>query len=292
MQGMFLEETIRSVLLQGYPDVEYFIIDGGSTDGSVEIIKKYAPWLAYWVSEKDRGQSDAINKGLKRACGDIIAYINSDDWYAPGAFQTVAQRATTCPDETWWAGWVDNHPAGKPPERKLSSFTSMVEFLGRSEVLQQPGVFWKRELQEKVGLFNDRLHFLFDHEYWVRSLATGYRPVNLDAPIANFRIHGESKSCLKQRLFMRETREVARKFSNLIEPRQQREVENRIRDYEAHYFVKIIYGLLENGGRLAAIGYLIRSLSLLNRIRPVRIYFGAWARALLTGKPPGWYRRI
>src|SRR4051812_31180515 len=85
MQGDFLEETIRSVLLQGYPDLEYFIIDGGSTDRSVEIIRRYEPWLAGWVSEKDAGQPAAVNKGWNRASGDILAYINSDDWYYPGA---------------------------------------------------------------------------------------------------------------------------------------------------------------------------------------------------------------
>ena len=87
-QGQFIEETIRSILLQGYPNLEYIIIDGGSTDESVEIIKKYEPWLTYWVSEKDRGQAHAINKGLERCTGEILAYINSDDYYYPGCFCT------------------------------------------------------------------------------------------------------------------------------------------------------------------------------------------------------------
>ena len=91
-QGQYLEETIRSVLLQGYPDLEYIIIDGGSTDESVTIIEKYAPWLAYWVSEPDRGQSHAINKGFARATGEIYAWLNSDDYYWPGAI-VIAARA-------------------------------------------------------------------------------------------------------------------------------------------------------------------------------------------------------
>src|SRR5215831_12852093 len=90
-QGKFIEETIRSVLLQGYPELDYIIIDGGSTDGSVEVIKKYEPWLTYWVSEPDRGQSHAINKGWQRACGEIVAWLNSDDTYNRGALRCAVE---------------------------------------------------------------------------------------------------------------------------------------------------------------------------------------------------------
>src|SRR5882672_2272557 len=97
-QGEFLEETIRSVLLQGYPNLEYIIIDGGSTDRSVEIIRRYEKWLAHWVSERDRGQSDAINKGFSRSTGDICAYLNSDDVYLPHALLSVARLFEKHPD--------------------------------------------------------------------------------------------------------------------------------------------------------------------------------------------------
>src|SRR3954466_16026070 len=96
-QAEFIEETIRSILLQGYPDLEYFVVDGGSTDNSVEIIRKYEKWITHWVSESDRGQSDAIQKGFNRVTGPVSAYLNSDDIYMPGALQRVGRRFSDGP---------------------------------------------------------------------------------------------------------------------------------------------------------------------------------------------------
>jgi len=289
MQGQYLEETIRSILLQGYPNLEYVVMDGGSTDETVPLLEKYAPWLAAWRSEKDRGQTSAINKGLRIITGDIVAYINSDDWYHPGALQAVARRAMEHPEENWWVGWVDNCPEGRPPERKLSSFTNLVEFLGRTEAVQQPGVFWRRDLGRKAGFFIEDMHFLFDHEYWVRFLLAGARPVNLDAPIANFRIHGGSKTYSKQYLFMRELWTATRRHRHAVTEQQWREIVDRVRDYEAEYFVQSIYGVLAKGDRLAALGYLLQTFTLAPRIEPPSIYLGAWFRTLFTGKPPEWF---
>ena len=289
MQGRYLEETIRSVLLQGYPNLEYVVMDGGSRDETVDILQKYAPWLTGWASEKDAGQTSAINKGLKCTTGEIVAYINSDDWYHPGAFQAVARRAMEHPGEQWWVGDVDHRTEGEPPQRKQSCITGLVEFLGRTEVLQQPGVFWKRSLGESVGFFDESKHFIFDHEYFVRMVLLGERPVNLSVPIANFRIHGGSKTYSKHYRFMYELREDTSRYQNRVTPEQWREIMKRFRDHEAHYFVQSVYGALEQGNRLAAIGYLVRSFPLMFRISPRKVYFGAWARALVTGKPPRWF---
>lgn len=108
MQGEFIEQTIRSVLLQGYPDLEYFILDGGSTDGTRKIIRKYEPWLAGWRCEKDAGQSAAINEGWGRATGEVLGWINSDDWYHPGALAAVGRRFAAEPSVTWVSGAVDD----------------------------------------------------------------------------------------------------------------------------------------------------------------------------------------
>ena len=145
-QAQYLEETIRSVLLQGYPNLEYIIIDGGSTDGSVEIIKKYEPWLTYWVSEPDSGQSHAINKGFRKSTGEIMAWINSDDYYEGDAFSTIAETFIMTTNTLWVAGkceFIDidgqkSNGWGKPIEQIERWFVG--------PVVMQPGVFWRRAL--------------------------------------------------------------------------------------------------------------------------------------------------
>lgn len=288
MQGQFLEETIRSVLLQGYPNIEYLVIDGGSRDDSPAVLEKYSPWLTYWRSEKDSGQADAINKGLERVTGEIVAYINSDDWYYPGAFAAVATRAAQHPEEHWWAGWVDTR-RGERSEMKHSGFSSMPRFLGRAETLYQPGVFWRRRMLKDVPRFDPSLHYAFDHEYWVRALDLGYRPVNLESPLAYFRIHGESKTSTKQRWFMRELWQIARAHREGLTAAEWSELATHLRTYEADYLLTSVYSLLASGRRLSAIGYLIGSVGLYRHISPKKPIAGAILRTLITGTPPAWH---
>ena len=162
-QARFIEETIRSVLLQGYPDLEYIIIDGGSDDGTIEIIKKYEKWLICWASEPDKGQSHAINKGFAKASGEIFAYINSDDFYCPSAFGTVAPMfekngkpylvAGECiifdGDTTksifrpWWPKNMDHF---------LDPFGS---------TFAQPASFWSRNIYDQIGGFDESCQLCF-----------------------------------------------------------------------------------------------------------------------------------
>ena len=167
-QAAFLEETIRSVLSQDYPNLEYIIIDGGSTDGSVEIIEKYADRLAYWVSEKDAGQADGINKGLVRATGEVVAWLNSDDVYQPGAILAAVEALQENPDCGLVFGDVLSVDANDQP-LNLTLYDDLgLDDLLSFEIIGQPAVFMRRSVLDKTGLLDTRFHYLLDHQLWIR----------------------------------------------------------------------------------------------------------------------------
>lgn len=165
-QGQFLEETIRSVLLQGYPDVEYIIIDGGSTDNSVEIIKKYEPWLAYWVSEPDRGQSHAINKGFERSTGEIMAWINSDDMYLERCLSTVALEIPRTKGVLVGAAVEMNGSTGEC--HYIFKHPTYEQMLFDGRVVPQASTFWRRSLWKMVHQLDERLNYVMDYDLWLR----------------------------------------------------------------------------------------------------------------------------
>lgn len=193
-QGHFLEETILSVLNQRYPHIEYLVVDGGSTDDSVSIIKRYESRLAWWVSEKDHGQAHAINKGLERVTGDIVAYLNSDDVFLPGAFDMVAKTFMENPQMNWLAGSCILF--GNPDEACVKHPTpapDVASWLHYNRLPQQ-STFWRRSVMQKHGLFEERFRYSFDYEYWVRLVQGGERCHVLDFPLAGFRLHPHSKT--------------------------------------------------------------------------------------------------
>jgi glycosyltransferase involved in cell wall biosynthesis len=193
-QARFLEETIRSVLEQDYPFLEYIIVDGGSTDGSLEIIRRYAGQLAWWVSEQDCGQTDAINKGFARASGDIFAWLNSDDTYLPGAVSEAVAFLETHPQAGMVYGdanLVDEEGAvlGPFPARQ----TDYRRLLRGSVHIPQQAAFFRADLWRQVGPLDPSFYFAMDYDLWVR-LARVSQLVYYPRLWANFRLHGDAKT--------------------------------------------------------------------------------------------------
>jgi len=193
-QAAFIEKTIQSVLSQNYSNLEYIIIDGGSTDGSVDIIKKYADKLSYWISEKDNGQANAINKGFCKATGDIIGWLNSDDEYCPDTLKTVAQTFMADKDLDLVFGnrlTVDiSNKLIRDDRHTRFTFPSLVIY---GMIISQPAAFWKRQLIEKFGYLDESLRFAMDYEFFCR-IGAYIKTRHIRKHFAKFRWHQTSKT--------------------------------------------------------------------------------------------------
>jgi GT2 family glycosyltransferase len=192
-QAKYLEQTIQSVLTQDYLRIEYIVIDGASTDGSVEIVKKYQDKLAYWISEKDKGQADAINKGFAKATGEIIAWLNSDDYYLAGAVSAAVKIFEENPDVVLAYGnmlAVDEH--GKT-FNTLTYKQLTLEDLLCFQIIGQPAVFMRHSALEKAGGLAPEFHFMLDHHLWIRIARQG-KILHVDQLWAAARYHPEAKN--------------------------------------------------------------------------------------------------
>jgi hypothetical protein len=190
-QGRYIEETIRSVLLQNYPALEFIVMDGGSDDETVSVLEKYAPWLTHWESMPDRGQSHALNKGFARATGEILGWINSDDYYLPGAFAAVARRFRANPRALIYGDWCERH--GTDPDLTMHherpAFRFQVAVGGRH--LPSHTTFWPRAAHQPV---DESLRFTMDAELFKRLAASGLKPAHVAQPLGVFRRHAEAKT--------------------------------------------------------------------------------------------------
>lgn len=209
-QGRYIRDNIESVLSQDYPEFEHIIIDGGSTDDTVNILKQYPHLL--WTSEKDRGQSDGLNKGFRKATGDIIAWINSDDMLVPGAMKALNEFFANNPDKYVVTGnqiLIDGN-GNQIGVVKAKPFTADYLLNGVKTSVMQNSTFFRKEVLDTVGLLDESFHYTMDHELFVR-IAKQFKSYTIPVDLAKFRLWEESKTCSSQIKFFKELIRVKRK---------------------------------------------------------------------------------
>lgn len=172
-QSNYLEQTILSVLEQNYPNFEILLVDGGSTDGSQDIIRKYSKRFTWWVSEPDQGQADGINKGLRQASGDIVAWLNSDDYYLPNTLQRVVAAYIEKPDASIWYGDVVAVDENGKPFHNIPCAKYELSDLMKFKIINQPAVFMNGQALQRSGYLDPTYHYLLDHHLWLRIAALG-----------------------------------------------------------------------------------------------------------------------
>lgn len=206
-QGKYIEQTINSILDQNYPNLEYIIIDGGSTDNSIEIIKKYEKHLTYWISEPDKGQSDAINKGLKIATGDVVNWLNSDDYYEKSTIKFISEKFQDPTVKVVCAKsrlFNEKETVGNSPGTDWYP-DNLEKTIGWARI-DQPETFFRKSAFDKVGYLNTSLRYLMDREWWIRYLLIFGLDgiVDTEEILVNFRLHDTSKTVTAGKEFQKE----------------------------------------------------------------------------------------
>ena len=256
-QAPFLEQTIQSVLDQDYPHIEYIVVDGGSTDNSAEIIKTYADRLAYWISERDSGQSEAINKGFARANGEILAWLNSDDYYMRNTISVVVRCFEQNPDAVMLYGDMLAVDEEGQTINVLKYKQLSLEDLLCFQIIGQPSVFFRHSALNKTGLLDPSFHFMLDHHLWIR-LAEQGRILHIPQVWSAARYHPQAKNRARAAEFGREAFRVldwAKKQPSLAESvgRVKRRALASAHRYDARY-------LLDGGQPLSALIAWFRAL--------------------------------
>lgn len=219
-QGEFLEDTIISIITQGYPNLEYFVCDGGSTDNSVEIIKKYEDKIAWWCSERDNGQTDAINKGMKKATGDIVGWINSDDVMLQKSLFVIAdffENNKKCEFANGAICEIDR--VGNVIRFKHLIMSKFFMKHGSYSLCQQ-GMFWKRYLFEKIGYLDETFHAKMDVEWLIRNYEADTAVMLVDKPLGAIRVYDETKTAKGGDIWKNDAEKIHKRYNGMYVPRK------------------------------------------------------------------------
>jgi glycosyltransferase involved in cell wall biosynthesis len=215
-QGAFIEETIRSILLQNYPNLEYIIIDGGSTDNTLEVIKKYEPWITYWVSEKDNGQAEAINKGIAKSTGLLFNWINSDDRLPENTLFKVAKLYNERKFNLLAGSVRDFNDKGEEWIRRNFNLTPEKMILHCKDMyFHQPGIWYRTDQIKKLGGLKTKYHYCFDWHLVMRYLINNLEITYTDEILAEFRLHEASKTVSVPIRFQDDNIEIARELKDM-----------------------------------------------------------------------------
>lgn len=286
-QRAFLEETLRSVLDQNHGGLELIVVDGGSTDGTTELLKKYESELAWWVSEEDGGQADAINKGLRRVTGEVWSYLNSDDLLAPGCLARIAECFAD--EKVKWIGAVSTIFDGegergrivpaKPARRKdcLTPWNRPMEHVFPCSNV----CFMRREIIERCGLFDESYHYSMDMEYYVRATFAGFEMLRLPDVLGHWRWHESSKT-LREGMafrFLEEELRIAAKYAGKLSSGERSEVLGEMREMRKHLAVRRAVFSGAAGGPFARLRLLGGALLHTPSLAAFRPWLGAVRRA-------------
>jgi len=274
-QVAYLEQTIHSVLAQNYPNIQYLISDGGSTDGSVDIIRKYADHISWWVSEPDLGQADAINKGVAHSDGEIIAWLNSDDIYAPGAIASAVRALQDHPEAGLVYGRAVSITSKSRPLNDLAFDRWGVDDLAAFNILTQPAVFIRREAWERAGGLDPSYHMLLDHHLWLR-IAAQFPIVGIPEVWAFARHHPTAKNVAQAEKFGQEAFRILAWMQtdptlSLVFARHPRKIQAATLRFSARY-------LLDGGKAWPAFIFYLQSL-----ITYPPVALKEWHRILFAG---------
>ena len=239
-QGQFIKATIDSILSQDFTDFEYIIMDGGSTDETLDILRSYNDPRLTWVSEPDNGQTDAINKGLAKATGDYFAYLNSDDVYKPGAFRQIVEYFETHSDVDMVFGdceVIDEN--GDFQSLRKSRPYDIKDFLMLKFQMSQPSTFWRRAVIDSIGMFDPQFHMVMDYDYWIRLGLHEHKSAYIAETFAGFRVHGDNKS-MNMLPFMQEVEIVFNKvFQSNVSQTDLSQIQESV--FARFYLIKACY---------------------------------------------------